>query len=399
VTPPIRVLHVAESAGLAGGEAYLVRLATALDRRRFALTVVVPETGALTERLAALGVPTFVVPLHTRLLNPRTLWMLAQVFRRERPMIVQSHGARTNVYTKIAARLVGVPVVLATVHNSLFDYEVGALRRWLYVTAERLTGRLAHRVVAVSHAVGRDLVSRYRLPTEQVVVIQNGIDPAGFVPGRPPAAARAELGLSPETRLIGLVGRLARQKGPDLLVAALPTIVAAWPRLRCLFVGEGDLGSELRRQAAALGVASQCVFLGARRDVADLMALLDVVVLPSRSEGLPFALLEAMVLAKPVVATRVGGNPEVVEDGRTGLLVPPEDPAALAQAVLFLLDRPAEAVAMGRRGRERVVLDFSPARSAGALQELYWSAASRVGDDQPRSARGRPGGAPAARDH
>ncbi|OLC12761.1 MAG: hypothetical protein AUH29_15335 [Candidatus Rokubacteria bacterium 13_1_40CM_69_27] len=392
MTLPIRVLHVAESAGWAGGEAYLVRLAAALDRRRFALSVVVPETGPLTERLAALGVPTVVVPLHTRLLSPRTLWMLVQVFRRERPMIVQSHGARTNVYAKIAARLVGVPVVLVTVHNSLFDYEVGALRRRLYVAAERLTGPLADRVVAVSHAVGRDLVTRYGLPAEQVVVIQNGIDPTGFVPARPPGAARAELGLTPVARLIGLVGRLTRQKGPDLLVAALPTLVTVWPQLRCLFVGEGMLGPELRRQAADLGVASHCVFLGPRNDVADLVAILDVAVLPSRSEGLPFALLEAMVLAKPVVATRVGGNLEVVEDGQTGLLVPPEDSAALARAVLFLLDHPAEAAAMGQRGRERVLRHFSPANSVGALQELYWSAASRVAAAGTGSGRGRPAG-------
>jgi glycosyltransferase involved in cell wall biosynthesis len=371
-------LHVAESAGWAGGEAYLVRLAAALDRRRFTLAVVVPATGPLTERLAAVGIPTFVVPLATRLLNPRALGMLIRVFRREQPAIVQSHGARTNVYAKIAARLVGVPVVVATVHNSLFDYEVGALRRWLYLAAERLTAPLAYRVVAVSHAVGRDLVMRYRLPADRVVVIQNGIDPAKFVPQRSPAAARAELGLPPETRLIGLVGRLTRQKGQDLLVAALPSLVTASPKLRCLFIGEGELGPELRAQAEALGVASHCVFLGARHDVADLVAILDVVVLPSRSEGLPFALLEAMVLARPVVATRVGGNPEVVEDGRTGLLVPPENPAALSEAVRFLLDHPAEAAAMGRRGRERAAQDFSLARSVGALQELYGSAAARV---------------------
>jgi glycosyltransferase involved in cell wall biosynthesis len=384
VTPPIRVLHVAESAGWAGGEAYLVRLASALDRRRFTLAVVVPETGPLTERLAAIGVPTFVIPLNTRLLSPRALWMLVQVFRRELPMIVQSHGARTNVYAKIAARLVGVPVVLATVHNSLFDYEVSALRRRLYVAAERLTAPLAHRVVAVSQAVGRDLVTRYRLPAERVVVIQNGIDPAGFVPRRPPAAVRTELGLPPQSRLVALVGRLTPQKGPDLLVAALPPLAAAWPQLRCLFIGDGELAPELRRQAASLGVGSHCVFLGPRSDVADLVASVDVVVLPSRSEGLPFALLEAMVLARPVVATRVGGNPEVVEDGRSGLLVPPEDPGALTRAVRFLLEHPSEAEAIGRRGRERVLRDFSVGRSVGALQELYWAAASRLAGDGSR---------------
>jgi glycosyltransferase involved in cell wall biosynthesis len=207
------------------------------------------------------------------------------------------------------------------------------------------------------------------------VVIPNGIDPAGFVPERPPMATRAALGLLPEARLIGLVGRLTRQKGPDVLIAALPGLVTAWPHLRCLFVGDGVLGQELRRQAEVRAVDSHCVFLGARRDVADLVAVLEVVVLPSRSEGLPFALLEAMALAKPVVATRVGGNSEVVDDGRTGLLVPPDDPAALAQALRFLLDHPAEAAEMGRRGRERVVREFSLKQSVGALQELYESAA------------------------
>jgi glycosyltransferase involved in cell wall biosynthesis len=378
VTTPIRVLHVAESAGLGGGEAYLIRLAGAIDRRRFALAVVVPEPGPLTERLAALTVPTFVIPLHARLLSPRTLRTLVRVFRRERPVIVQSHGARTNVYTRIAARLAGVPVVLATVHNSLFDYEVGALRRGLYVAAERLTAPLAHRVVAVSRAVARDLVERYRLPAAQIVVIPNGIDPAAFVPARPQEATRAALGLPSEARLIGLVGRLTRQKGPDVLIAALPPLVSAWPDLRCLFVGDGVLGEELRGRAAAHAVGSHCMFLGPRSDVADLMAILEVVVLPSRSEGLPFALLEAMAVAKPVVATRVGGSSEVVEDGRTGLLVPPEDPAALAQALRRLLNDPVEAAAMGRRGRERVVREFSLGQSVGALQELYWSAAAGV---------------------
>jgi glycosyltransferase involved in cell wall biosynthesis len=226
--------------------------------------------------------------------------------------------------------------------------------------------------------VARDLVERYRLPAAQIVVIPNGIDPAGFVPERPPAATRAALGLPSEARLIGLVGRLTRQKGPDVLIAALPALVSAWPQLRCLFVGDGVLGEELRRQAESRAVGPHCVFLGPRRDVADLVAILEVVVLPSRSEGLPFALLEAMALAKPVVATRVGGSSEVVDDGRTGLLVPPEDPAALAQALRWLLNRPAEAAAMGRRGRERVVREFSLGHSVGALQELYWSAAAHV---------------------
>ena len=147
---PVLVLHLAGSAGWAGGEAYLLKLASALDRDRFTLAVAVPEPGPLVERLHALGIATYHVPLADRLVNPRALVVLVRLFRSLRPAIVQSHGARSNVYARLAGRLAGVPVVLSTVHNSLFDYEVSPGRRRAYVLAERLTSALADRVIAVS---------------------------------------------------------------------------------------------------------------------------------------------------------------------------------------------------------------------------------------------------------
>jgi glycosyltransferase involved in cell wall biosynthesis len=376
-TTAVLVLHVAEGAGWAGGETYLRMLAMALDPARFRLAVAVPEDGPLVGRLDALGVPSHRVPLASRLLNPATLTALADLFRRERPSVVQSHGARSNVYTRVAARIAGVPAVLSTVHNSLFDYDVPRLRRAGYVLAERLTSPLADAVIAVSGAVARDLVSRYRLSERRVVTIRNGIDAEAFVAGRHARDLRASLELAPGDRVIGVAGRMTAQKGHRFLLEALPLLRERAPRLRCVFLGDGPLRGELEAMARRTGVDSACRFLGARADVADVVSLFDVAVLPSLSEGLPFALLEAMALGKPVVATSVGGNAEAVVDGDTGLLVPPRDPAALARAIGTLLEQPLTARAMGRHGGARVREHFTLTQMREALERLYTSTLQR----------------------
>jgi glycosyltransferase involved in cell wall biosynthesis len=371
IASPIRILHVADSAGWAGGETYIRTLAGELDRGRFALGVVVPEDGPLVARLRAQDVPVHFVPVADRLLNPKALRALVEVFRRQRPALVQSHGARSNVYTKIAARLAGVPVVVCTVHNSLFDYDVSGWRRRAYVLAERLTSPLADAIVAVSGAIAADLTRRYRIRGPRIVVVHNGIDADAFVPRRSRSSVLAEIALEEGDRIIGLAGRMTPQKGHEFLLDAVARLRPRFPRLRCVLAGDGPLRSELETRASALGIADRCRFIGARADVADVLSVVEIVTLPSRSEGLPFALLEAMVLGKPVVASTVGGNPEVVEEGRTGLLVPTADAPALAAAIARMLDRPHDAAAMGARGRARVCEHFPLPRTTRALEDLY----------------------------
>jgi glycosyltransferase involved in cell wall biosynthesis len=223
--------------------------------------------------------------LNLRLVSIGALRALVATLRQQRPTIVQSHGARSNVYTRLAGRLAGVPVVLSTVHNSLFDYGVSPLRRRLYVLADRLTSPLAHRIVAVSHAIASDLVQRYGIPREKVLTIWNGIDPASFVARRPRVHVLEEFGLREHDRLIGIAARMTPQKGHEVLFRALHFLVPRFPYLRCLVIGDGPLESALRDQAAALGITHHCIFTGARTDVADLLAAVEVAVLPSRSEG------------------------------------------------------------------------------------------------------------------
>lgn len=362
------VLHVADSAGWAGGETWLVRVASVLDRR-FRLAVVVPEPGPLVDRLRALDVPVYEAPIAARVVNPAAFAKLVRIFRQAAPAIVQSHGARSNVYVRVAARVARVPAVVSTVHNSLYDYPVGALRRRAYVAAEVATSPLADRIVAVSGAIARDLVERYGLPPAKVTVVRNGIDADRFAASA--TDARGRLGLAAADRVVAVAARMTEQKGHAQLIDALPSIAAAVPDVRCVFAGDGPLRHALEERARRRGVDGRCRFLGARDDVPDILVSADVVALPSRSEGLPFVVLEAMAVGRPVVATAVGGTPEAVDDGRTGLLVPPGDVAALATAVVRLLGDPAEAQRMGARGAERVRRDFTLAGMVDALAEVY----------------------------
>jgi glycosyltransferase involved in cell wall biosynthesis len=365
---PASVVHVAESTGWGGGERYLLALATELDRKRFRLSVIVPDGGPLVDRLHALDVETCRVPLNARRLSPGAFLALVRALRRLRPAIVQSHGARSNVYTRLAARCAGVPAVLSTVHNSLFDYDVVPWRRALYVLAERLTSPLADRILSVSAAIAHDLVERYGIAAARTVVVHNGIDAWAFRPGRGAAAVRAELGVADGRRVIVMAGRMTAQKGWDVLLEAAARLAVVRSDLAWVLVGDGPLRAVLTRRAADLGVAAR--FTGARSDMADVLGCADVVVLASRSEGLPFTLLEAMALARPVVATRVGGVPEVVEDGWSGRLVPRDDPAALAGAVAAVVDAP-DAAAMGPRGRARVETAFTLDAMVRAVERVY----------------------------
>jgi glycosyltransferase involved in cell wall biosynthesis len=368
---PVPVVHIAESTGWAGGERYLLALATDLDRKRFKLSVIVPDDGPLVARLHALGIETCRVRLNDRLVSPRAFLGLVRALQQLRPVIVHSHGARSNVYTRLAARYAGVPVVVSTVHNSLFDYEVAGWRRALYVLAERVTSPLADRVVAVSQAIARDLVERYRIDAARTVVVHNGIDAWAFRPARDAATVRAEMRVPRGRRVIVMAGRMTPQKGWDVLLEAAARLTAVRDDLFWLLVGDGPLRAALTRRAGDLGV--RACFAGARADMADVLGCADVVVLASRSEGLPFTLLEAMALGKPVVATRVGGVPEVVEDGRSGRLVPPQDPAALASAVAAVLAAP-DAVAMGARGRARVETAFTLDAMVRGIERVYATA-------------------------
>jgi glycosyltransferase involved in cell wall biosynthesis len=371
VRHPLGVVHVAGSAEWAGGEVYLLQLAERLDRERFRLSVVCPAAGPLGGRLERLGVPAPVIPMEERLVDPRALLALGRHLRRARPDVVQSHGARANFYARVAARWAGVRRHLSTVHNSLYDYPVSSLRRAVYLALDRLTVPWTETVICVAESLARDLVERSRVPRAKVRVIHNGVDLARFDPARADGArVRRELGLG-GAPVLAIVGRMTPQKDHRTFLAALAAVRREVPRVRALIVGDGPLRGALEGEAARLGLGEACRFAGVREDIPNCLAAASLVVLSSVSEGFPFTVLEALAMARPLVATAVNGVTEIVEPGVTGLLVPPRRPDLLAEAALGLLRDPEGAAALGAAGRKAVEARFTLERMIERMEELY----------------------------
>ena len=265
-----------------------------------------------------------------------------------------------NLYGTLAGRLAGVPVV-ATVHGKNYYAEAG--RR---IAAMRLLPRLGASVVAVSNDI-RDYLER-ELGVHPVRVIPNGIDVARYA-GRDRAAARRALGIDPAARVIGAVGNLYAVKGHAVLLEAVAALRD--PRLQVVIAGRGAEEEALRRHAQALGLGERLHLLGFREDVPLLLAAFDIYALPSFSEGQSLALIEAMAAGLPIVASRVGGNPELIADGEHGLLAPPGDAPGLAAALRRLVAAPELARALGAAAAARARLEFSLEAMVRRYRMLY----------------------------
>jgi glycosyltransferase involved in cell wall biosynthesis len=333
-----------------------------------------PGSAAFTAALSAAGVPVTEIPAGPDL-NPVLVARLAAVLRRERPALVHTHLIHADVHGQTAARLVGVPGV-STVHGAHLFY-----RRQPWRSAATVAGLLARRTIAISHHVANTLAEARVVPTERLRVIPYGIDPA---PWRQALALRDEtrrrLGLDGDALAVGVASRLIRHKGHAELLRAVAIAIGRGAPLRLLVAGDGPLRAELERLACDLGIVEHVSFLGFVDDVADFMAACDVVAFPTQpalGEGFGLAALEAMAVGRPVVATRVASLPEVVADGETGLLVPPGDPAALAEA-LFRLAADAElrarlGAAAARRA-ERFSLNVMVEATIGLYDEVLGEA-------------------------
>lgn len=322
-----------------------------------------PQVTLPPERCLVLDKPP-LLSLGDKLRAPLVMAEIARFLRRRRVEVVHTHNLTPLLYAGAPARLMGRrrPRVLYSEHNQINRAGPAARRRF------RQYARLADEVIAVSHDLRRILVDELAV-APPVRVVHNGIDPAKFA-GVDGAGLRLELGAGPGEFLVGTAVVLSEQKGIRHLLEAARMVRAADPTVRFAVGGDGPLRAELEGRAAALGLGGAVRFLGYRSDVPRFIAALDAYVLPSLWEGLPLALLEALASAKPIVATRVGGNPEIVGD-ENGLLVPPKDPEALAQAVLALRRDPARCRRMAAANRARFERSFSVTSMTDAHLEVY----------------------------
>jgi glycosyltransferase involved in cell wall biosynthesis len=318
----------------------------------------------LAATLRGRGVPVTILR-YTSHRFAATLRDLVKLIRNRRVEVLHTHEFFMNTLGLLASWLTAVPLV-ATVHGTNY-YSDTARRRIGY----RLVGRRASRLVTVSEANKRFLAERVGIPPRRIQVIPNGVPLNNRASAASRSAHRANLGLNPDDAVIGTVGSVYPVKGHRYLVEAAASIVGRFPRAVFLIVGQGGLRDELEAHAAKLGIAAHVRFLGHREDVADLMSIFDIFALPSLSEGMPLALLEAMAAGLPAVATQVGGVAEVLEDWKTGLLVPPGDGRALADRVMTLLENPLLAKELGEAAQQIAETRFSLATMVRTYEGVY----------------------------
>ena len=284
--------------------------------------------------------------------------------------ILHTHVMRPDILGGIAARLSHRrPAVFSTKHNMAYvrGQTAWRVRNLVYWPAMRASDR----VVTVTELLRQQAIERLHLRPDRVTTIYNGINADHFYQPEAREALRAELGIGPEAFVMTYTGRLIGGKGIEDLLRATAHLAPQHPEARALVVGEGPLDAPLKQLAAELNITDQIVFSGFRRDIPAVLAASDVFVLPSFSEGLPLSLLEAMAACKPVVASRVGGIPEVVVDGETGLLIDPGDVPGLAAALASLIDDPAQSQRIGTQGQKHVQDHFTVDRMVAQYQALY----------------------------
>jgi glycosyltransferase involved in cell wall biosynthesis len=372
-----------------GAGVMCLRGAAALRQRGYEVTIVAGSGGRLLGEAAAAGIPTVLLPALRAPISPRhdalALRRLSRVLAGGFD-IVHTHCAKAGVLGRLAAHRAGVPRIVHTFHGFPFHAFQPAPLAASYAGIERSLGRITDRALCVGDGTAREAARRGLVPPERLRTI--GVAVHTDAPTRTPAArerARAALGVSSHSTVVGVVGRLTYQKAPEDFVAALGLL--ARPDLLGVWVGGGELAGRVADRKRRV------VWAGERADVPELLPALDAFVLPSRYEGLPLAIVEAMVAGVPVVATDVGAVSDVISDGETGLLVPPRRPDRLAAALHTLLENPDLGEHLAVAARERIDGRHTPAELGQALGEAYTepvpcryarqSGAATVGVDVP----------------
>ena len=361
---------------IAGAGGVALRGALHLDPDRYRVTIVTGEGGPLADRARQAGMKVLIEPSLVSPISPRNdaaaLARLTSICRREGFDVVHTHSAKAGALGRVAAHRAGVPVVVHTYHGFPFHDFQDPIRHAAYVAIERRLARITDHVLVIGTGVAAEALRRGLARPTALHTVAPVVDSV-TVPRDPRtrACARALLDLSDDVPVIGTVARADFQKAPEHLLEALQ-------RLRhrdalVVWVGGGPLLDTMRREAARRGLADRFLMVGERSDVAQILPAFDIFALPSRYEGLPCAVVEAMRCGLPVVATSVNSVPDLVVPGRSGVLVPPGRPDVMAEALDDLIDDPVLARRLAAGGQELAGTSYDAERLAAVLDEVYRS--------------------------
>ncbi len=358
----LTIAHVDSEIGYSGGEVQVFLLMQGLNQLGYRNLLCCPPNSRCQEEATRTGIECIPVRMRNDL-DARAVVALRNAFRRHSVDIVHLHTGRATWLGGLAARMCGIPAVT----TRRMDKPIK--KNW---RSQLIYTRLVHKVVAISNGVADRLLAG-GVPQERIKVIYSAVEPSHLRPLVGREATRTTLGVSQETLVLLTLAALVFRKGLDVLLTALSLLAAEGIR-PCLWIaGDGPERPALETLAERLGLAHQVRFLGKRNDIGDLLAACDVFVIPSRREGLGVSALEALAAGRPVVGSSVGGIKDAVVDGRTGILVPPDEPTALAHALLRILKDEVLREQLGSAGPERISQGFLATQMVASYEQLYRS--------------------------
>ena len=369
------LLYVFDNMEFGGGERVFAQIINRLSGEQYNIIVACLPTGTFIERIKGSEAQIKSFDMRNRF-NFRVILQLSSLIKKERVDIVHSQGARADFFARIAAKLASAPNVVSTVPMPVEGFDVHPIRKLIYIIFSRFSERFVDRFMVVSDSLEKMMIEKHGIEPQKVVKIYNGIETDEYCISDEEIAYRRssfrkKSDLGENVPVIGVIGRLVWQKGFKYFIEAIPDVLKEFKDARFLLVGEGELEDELKVKSKKLKLEDKIIFTGFLSDIRDVLASIDILVIPSLQEGLPVVLLEAMAMKKPIVAANIEGIMEILENGVTGLLVPPRDIKALAEAVIDLLKHQDKANQMGIAARRVVEERFGVDTMVQQVKKVY----------------------------
>jgi len=377
----IKVMRIITRLGVGGSPIQAALLTAGLDKNRFESLLVIGAISDIDGDMSYLVDEYNISPIKIPELGRDigsisdllSLYKLIKLMKKEKPDIIHTHQSKAGVLGRLAGILVGVPYIVHTFHGHVFHSYFGKFKSGVFILTERFLAKFTSKLIAISPLQFDDLCKKYRLAVpEKFSLIPLGFDLSQFLNSKIYVGKfREELNLSINTFLVGIVGRLTGVKNHKLFLHSAKRVLETIPNVKFIVVGDGELSEKLKELTNNLGITENVIFLGWRRDMPNIYADLDLVVLTSLNEGTPVALIEAMASGKAVVSTAVGGVPDIIENGKSGILVPTKDEKKLADAIVELLSDSVKRKSYGEYGREFVRDKYNKERLFADIAKLY----------------------------
>jgi glycosyltransferase involved in cell wall biosynthesis len=369
------ILFVIDNLQFGGGERVFAQIIRGLPLEKYEISLVSSPGGKFHQAIGSRQVQFFPIDFSKRF-NFSHIPRLSEIIKKNEIKIVQGQGARAEFYARLASRLAGNSKCVSTTAMPVEGFDVGFIRKKVYSLFDRFSGKFVDRFLVVSDVLRDNLIRKRGIPAEKVVRIYNGVEVDHYLPQDQNGSRekiRNEFNIGGDTLFIGAIGRLVWQKGFEYLVQAVPKVLNEIPQTKVIIVGEGPLRRELEALAQKLKMEKHIIFANFRKNVKEILSAIDILVVPSLSEGFPMITLEGMAMAKPIIATRIDGVKEQMVDEESGIFVPPRDPDALTQAILRLSTDKKLAQNLGLEARRRVENEFTVEKMVSETEKVYQS--------------------------